>query len=691
VRRPVRRASAIPLLLLLLAAGRAGAAQLATARLPAETEQRYAAAIEALRQGDAAPALREFASPDATRSVVGDYVRYLHAEALLRTGDLAGARRVAEAAAEEFGDRRVGRSALLLAAYAAARAGDEKGNDALLRRFLLAHAESPEMPIALYLLGESFEARGQRENAARTYRELVLLAPASEYADGAADRLRELARAGVVLPPPSAAERLDRAERLLRAGMAEEARGEAAAVAGEATGRDLAGRALAVVASALSRMRRYEAAAGAVQQALDRALEEAKPALRLKLGRLLYQAGKREQALAALAGIPASPEADAAAAAYLRAVVLEESGRHADAAAAYEQTAARFAERDVAASALWRLGWLRYLADDRGGAAEYWRRLAELPAGRRDRLAAIYWTGRALEEAGRAADGTVLYARVLVEAPRSYYGILAAARAGDQRPRETPPPRVELPADLAQALPDDVDRRRIETLARIGLPEYAAAEMEDVALRSLADPVKLYWLSTAYRQQERYDLSLRILRRYFSDAAASGHPALPRAFWEMAYPLAWQSELMEAASRSKLDPFFVAAIAREESSFDPLARSRAGARGLMQLMPETARRIAQHLGLAFRHGALLDDPDRNLRLGASHLADLLREFGDARLAAAAYNAGAVRVREWWSARRTSDMEAFVEQIPYEETREYVKKVMRSWEEYRRLYGSGPAR
>ena len=90
--------------------------------------------------------------------------------------------------------------------------------------------------------------------------------------------------------------------------------------------------------------------------------------------------------------------------------------------------------------------------------------------------------------------------------------------------------------------------------------------------------------------------------------------------------------------------------------------------------------------LAFRYGQLLDEPDANLQLGTSFLAGLLREFGDPRLALAAYNAGPKRTREWWKGRRSDDVEAWVEQIPYDETRQYIKRVMLSWEEYRRLYG-----
>jgi soluble lytic murein transglycosylase len=143
----------------------------------------------------------------------------------------------------------------------------------------------------------------------------------------------------------------------------------------------------------------------------------------------------------------------------------------------------------------------------------------------------------------------------------------------------------------------------------------------------------------------------------------------------------------DAAQRAGLDPYLVAAVVREESSYYPRAVSRAGARGLMQLMPATARPMADLRGLAFEGGSLLDDPRVNLDMGASFLAGLLKEFGDPRVALAAYNAGPKRARDWWKARRTNDMEAWVEQIPYDETRQYVKRVTLSWEEYRRIYGS----
>jgi soluble lytic murein transglycosylase len=656
-----------------------------TARLSPDVEQRYAAAIEAFRRGDEAAVVQEFGTAEALRSPVGDYTRLLYAEALLRRGDLAAARRAAESISERAPRPRAARAALLLAAYAAARDGDEAGNEVLLRQFLQAHPNAAETPAALYLLGQSLEARGQPAQAARVYRELSLLAPASGYADGAADRLQALASTGLAAVTFSAEERVLRAERLLRGGVPDRASEEADAIVTQVSDPGLTARALQVVAGAAQRLRHYELAARTLELAVPRVPADRRPALQLELGRLYHRAGKRDRALAALAAIDPSHRVEAAEAAYQRGWILEQAGRLTEAAAQYERTIELHAGREAAGAALWRLGWIAYLRGDRARAAKRWSRVLEIPGGRTHQLAAAYWSGRAHAEIGARGEAERLFQRVLTEAPRSYYGILATARARG-RPGAEKDPSLHLPADPTAGFADDPSFVRIATLQRIGLVEDAAAEMEELVLSSVSDRMKLYALSAAYQKEEQHHLALRILRRHFAELAASGHPAVPRAFWEIAYPLPWEQELRAAAARHGLDPLFVAAVVREESNFYPRALSRAGARGLMQLMPATAAPMAAQRGLSFNGGGLLDDPAPNLEIGSAFMAGLLKEFGDPRLALAAYNAGPKRLREWWGERRSSDVEVFVEQIPFDETRFYVKRVMASWEEYRRLYG-----
>jgi hypothetical protein len=167
---------------------------------------------------------------------------------------------------------------------------------------------------------------------------------------------------------------------------------------------------------------------------------------------------------------------------------------------------------------------------------------------------------------------------------------------------ESPAASVRLPADPHDAVADDPGFARVALLRRVGLVEDAWQELEAVVQNSVGDTPRLYGLSGAYVKAERYHMALRIVRRHFGGLAASGDPALPRAFWEILYPFAWRDDLAEAATRAGLDTFLVAAVVREESSYYPRALSRTGARGLMQLMPGTARPMARASRPALRGG-----------------------------------------------------------------------------------------
>jgi soluble lytic murein transglycosylase len=651
--------------------------------IAAESERAWAQALRAHQQGDPGPVAAEVGDA-ALRSPIGDHLRLIVADALARRGDLAGARAMAAGVAERFPTSRLAPRGLLMAAALASQAGDDKGAQAVLTRLLDGYPESREVPPALYLLGHASEARGRREDAAHAYRELMVLAPTTGWADGATDRLAALAGAGVPVPALTTDQRLDRAERLLRGGVAKTATDEAERLAGEARDPSIIVRALRVVADGAQRLGRWDLAASAVARSIPRVSAERQTALRLEEARLLLRGGKRERALEILGRVAASgSEADAAEALWMRARALEDAQRPADATAAYRELAKRFPKREVAAGALWRLGWTAYLKGDAKEAAAQWGRLSGV-ANRTYRLPGLYWHARAIEDTRDRATAAPLYAKVIAEAPRSYYGVLAGARVGDTG-ESAGSASVTLPADPVDAIADDPGFARVDLLRRLGLVESALEELEEVVAQATGDTVRLYGFSSAYVRDERYHMALRIFRRHFAALAATGDPALPRAFWEMLYPFGWRAEVTAAAQRTGVDPFLVAAVVREESSYYPRALSRAGARGLMQLMPATARPMAEHRGLAFAGGELLDDPGANIEMGTAFLAGLLREFKDPRLALAAYNAGPNRLRQWWQTRQTSDLEAFVEQIPFDETRQYVKRVMLSWEEYRRLY------
>ena len=694
---PRRRRNASPILGAVVAGAGVLVPCLAAAESPigTETERTWAYAVSAYQQGIGEPLIRELGGEAALTSPIGDHARFLVADALERRGDLAAARAMAVSVADRHPQSRLAPRALVLAARVAARMEDDTAAQALLKRLIEQYPDSRELPEALYLLGQTGEARGLREPAALAYRELRILAPASSWADGAEDRLAALAMGGIQAPPLTLAQRLDRAERLLRGGVPLNAAGEAEALAGDASDPGIALRALRVLADAAQRLGRHDVAVRALDMALKRAPADKRAGLQLELGRALKRAADREKdrtkaktlrdkALAALASVVATGvEAEASEAAYLRAKVLEDQGRDVEAGAAYRIVVTRFPNREVAGEALWQQGLTAYATGKLRAAEEAWSRLAEIPGGRLHRVRALYWTGRVHQQLSGLPAAERFYQRVQREAPRGYYGMLAARRSSAIT-GEASDSSIRLPENPDDALTKDPGFLRVELLRRIGLVELAWEELEAVAHASVGDTVRLYGITNAYMRNERYHLALRILRRHFGALAATGQ-GLPQAFWEMLYPFPWRGEVYEAAERAGLDPYLVAAVVREESSYYPLAVSRAGARGLMQLMPGTAQPMAEVRGWSFRGGALLDDPSANIQMGTAFLGGLMREFADPSLALAAYNAGPRRAREWWKTRKSDDLEAWVELIPFDETRAYVKRVLHSWSEYRRIY------
>lgn len=154
-------------------------------------------------------------------------------------------------------------------------------------------------------------------------------------------------------------------------------------------------------------------------------------------------------------------------------------------------------------------------------------------------------------------------------------------------------------------------------------------------------------------------------------ALAAGYAVL-RAQW---FPRRYRGLVREAAEEFGLDPLLVAALVHHESRFRPEARSRAGARGLMQLMPATAEEVAGKLGLDGYSEAMLEEPRVNLRLGCAYLRELLDRFGgDERVALAAYNAGRGKVDRWLEEAR-GDVERMMEECAFPETRRYVHDVL----------------
>ena len=242
---------------------------------------------------------------------------------------------------------------------------------------------------------------------------------------------------------------------------------------------------------------------------------------------------------------------------------------------------------------------------------------------------------------------------------------------------QTSPRTLDLPPKIDSVGPP----RTVAWLIDLGELGLASQEWSRLVKTRGAEPGEALAAAAFEDGRGRPDLAIRILRRGFSDLGSPAMAGLPENVVKAYLPLRWTNELRAAAHEFGLDPWLLAGLARQESIFNSRARSPAGARGAVQLMPGTALGHARALGLGRTPD--LFDPEINLRIGARELAHLIEVFGRVEPALAAYNAGESRVRRWW--RRWPESHRFTEAIPIPETYTYVRRVTFLSEAYRLVW------
>jgi soluble lytic murein transglycosylase-like protein len=334
------------------------------------------------------------------------------------------------------------------------------------------------------------------------------------------------------------------------------------------------------------------------------------------------------------------------------------------------------------AAHLWSLGWREYGKANYSGAVGYWTELfslyPEVSDGRRGR----YWTARAFEALGEAERAQQIYREVASSDTRDLYSKNAVARLGG---RAVPAQAEE---GAPEAWPADPQLARARLLTDLGLEGLAQTEMELV--RNDAEPRSLRALEALIlaRKGERRK-SILVIRDAFPALGTPHQARLPDEARRLYYPLDYQDTVRSWAARNSLPTNLVFGIIRQESAFDTQAQSWAGARGLMQLMPATARELAGRFGLPYSHEKL-SDPEFNIRLGTSYFSQVLDMFeGNQELALAGYNGGPYRIKRWWKEWGTSDIDRFLESLSLEESRIYVKRIVLLSDSYRQLYPQPP--
>ena len=342
--------------------------------------------------------------------------------------------------------------------------------------------------------------------------------------------------------------------------------------------------------------------------------------------------------------------------------------------------------------ALWLQGWLAYKQREFPAAVAFWGRLLAEEPGSRWRVPALYWRGRAFEALKRTAEATQAYRTLLDTAPdQPYYRLRAGERLTFLKVKAAPTPAPAASRPVRPSAASGLHAQKARALQGLGLADEAVEEWSEQVRGRPEERAGLAEACDVFLDLGRYDKAVwvggRVLRPLF--AQESGKTPIP-GFWQCVYPPGYLDLVRAYAAQRGLDPYLVLGLIREESAFAPRAISRTGARGLMQLMPQTADLTARENKLPPAAPAALETPEVNIRIGVNHLADLYREFGgNLSLTLASYNAGKQPVQRWVQRFGVADEAEFVEDIPYSETRGYVKRVLGSYERYRSLYGTQP--
>lgn len=392
-------------------------------------------------------------------------------------------------------------------------------------------------------------------------------------------------------------------------------------------------------------------------------------------------------------------------------IALQEAGDLEGARARWTRALNELPEGDTTPESTWRLAWTLYLDGQPEEAVTIAERLGQLPleSDRRHVEAGRYWSARwtlypdvdkptVASELETARDEAVAGWRDLcLDLPHSYYSVLAYSRLVEvapevaaelrQRPKDHDPGDLSVPWVVRLTLMEDPDVRAGIDLARMGLIREARAAWSH-ADTGAEWPDEVAFLTELRIQAGDWLLAHDQMRRWMLHNPPGTLGAREAQIIRVAYPDRYWTEVAAAAGPYRYEARLLHGLVREESNFNKDIRSFAGAVGLSQLMPATAKQTAGWLKMPTGN---LRDPENNLKIGAKYLDVVHNQLGDSPfLSLAGYNAGPHRVETWVGEWGNVPTDEYVERIPFRETRGYVRRVTTTWQTYRYQFDDGPA-
>ena len=640
-----------------------------------ESPQRsFILGVSALRLGKAEDSLIFLAEAERKLPLLADYAVLYQVEALLKLKKYPEAAARGGAFARLYPLSSLLRRSEKLYADILFQAGDFKGAFSAFQAFVEKYPSGADSVDSLFHKARCREEIGDKTGAAQTYRNIWINNPASPQAKKSQDRLNELEKGGLKNGAYSPEELLKRASYLYSQNEFSASLKTLGMLPADTQPPAVAGRVELREGMAHYRLRQYRMAEKFLARAALSPVPGVSSEARFWMAKSVERQNQNERALTLYMELAAEGKQQEFAddslmeAAGLRRIM----GLYADSALLLEQVATLHPGSKFVPRAIWEAGWCRYLAGEYNAAVNLFKTLLKDET---QREKVLYWSGRALENSENA-DAGHYYRKLLEEYPAGFYASWYRERKGVKDTREALGQRNAL-----TELPVAAGFEKPRLLASLGMLEEARSEMT-VARKKNTDKKGLFpALSRLYLEMGDYMSAISLFMQ--NRPIAWEKSTLP--LWTAGYPLAYSDLVAQNAAANSLSEGLVYALIRAESGFSPAIKSHAGAIGLMQMMPATAKQTARVKGTF--NPQRLTVPEYNIRLGTRHLHDLMKQYdGDVVYVAAAYNAGAAAVERWRKSFNGLKKDEFIESIPYQETRDYVKKVYASAATYRQLYG-----
>jgi soluble lytic murein transglycosylase len=646
-----------------------------------------------------ARALPIFMQPSVRQGTLGHYAEYYQGLAELRLGRAADARQTFRALAANPPVGYLVEAAALREAECDETLGDQAAAMQVYERLSKTKTTAPDE--VLMRFGRAAKAAGDPEKATEAYSHLVYEFPFSDLAPLASGELEGLPIAPIAAGTNRYKLELGRAERLFGAKRYAQARAafEGLRQAARDDDREIVQLRLAECDYFLKRARN---ARDGVTPYLDKGARQGEALFFYAVA--TRELGGRDEYLRIVRRLveefPTQSWAEEALNNLATHYIMESDDERAE--RTFREMYEKFPTGHYAERAAWKIGWWAY----RSGQYAETVRVFESAAAhfpRSDyRPPWLYWSARAHEALKDASLAEARYTLVATDYLNSYYGRLASTHLDGRAPQrrlvvdtppdpQSPPAEAQGPAEDAPAvMPLPPNEAIVRTLLGLELYDQALDELHYAQKMWGDSPAIQATIAWIYSRRGELRAGINVMKRAYPQYIAAGGEKLPNELLKVLFPVNYWPLIRRYSAEHQLDPFVIAALIAQESTFTADVKSAANAYGLMQLLPSTGRQYAKSLRLSRFSLSMLTTAETNIKMGTAYFADLVKQFGGAHFALATYNAGPSRVARWIAAKPGIDRDEFIDDIPFPETQNYVKRILGTAEDYRRLYGSDSA-